>query len=83
MGRHFMAYEALSVSGLDVVFDNLMDGMAYITSYKGWKWNDVVHDIGMRLSDIAHQDMVVPVHHIEDIENVKKRGKIGIVLCSR
>ena len=81
MGRHFMAYEALSVSGLDVVFDNLMDGMAYITSYKGWKWNDVVHDIGVRLSDIAHQDMVVPVHHIEDIENVKKRGKIGIVLC--
>jgi len=30
-----------------------MDGMAYVTSYSGWKWTDVVHDIGMRLADIA------------------------------
>jgi len=81
MGRDFMAYEALSVSGLDCVFDHLMDGTAFITSYKGWKWNDVVHDIGIRLSDIHHQDMVVPVLRVQDIKNAKKNGKIGVVLC--
>jgi membrane dipeptidase len=81
MGRDFMAYEALSVSGLDVVFDHLMDGTAYITSYKGWKWNDVIHDIGIRLSDINHQDMVVPVYRVKDIRDAKKNGKIGVVLC--
>jgi membrane dipeptidase len=81
MGRDFMAYEALSVSGLDIVFDNLMDGTAYITSYKGWKWNDVIHDIGIRLSDISHQDLVVPVYKVKDIEDIKKNGKIGVVFC--
>ncbi|MGD0803124.1 MAG: membrane dipeptidase [Candidatus Bathyarchaeia archaeon] len=81
MGRDFMAYEALSVSGLDCIFDHLMDGTAYITSYKGWKWNDVVHDIGIRLSDIHHQNMIVPVLRVQDIMNAKKNGKIGVVLC--
>jgi membrane dipeptidase len=81
MGRDFMAYEALSKSGIDCVFDHLMDGTAFITSYKGWKWNDVIHDIGIRLSDIHHQDLVVPVLKVQDIKNAKKNGKIGVVLC--
>ena len=38
MGRDFTAYEALSKARLDCVFDHLMDGTAYITSYNGWKW---------------------------------------------
>jgi membrane dipeptidase len=60
MGRQFTAYEALSVSGPDCVFDNMMDGTAYITSYNGWKWMDIIHDIGIRFSDIHHQDLIKP-----------------------
>jgi membrane dipeptidase len=81
MGRDFMAYEALSVSGLDCVFDNLMDGTAYITSYMGWKWTDMIHDLGIRLSDIHHQRMVIPCFGVEDIKDAYENGKIALVLC--
>jgi len=81
MGREFTAYEALSTSGLDCVFDNLMDGTAYITSYSGWKWNDVVHDIGMRLSDIHHQAMVVPCLRVRDVRDAFEKGRVALVLC--
>ena len=36
-GRDVTGYEGLSVSGLDAVFDNLMDGTALVTSRAGWK----------------------------------------------
>jgi len=81
MGRDFLAYEALSISGIDCIFDHLMDGMTYITSYNGWKWNDVIHDIGIRLSDIHHQKMVIPCHNIDDIKKAHRDGKIALVLC--
>ena len=55
-GREHTAYEGLSVSGLDAVFDNMMDGLATITSNRGWKWGDIVHNIGMKVCDIEHQD---------------------------
>ncbi|TDQ38299.1 dipeptidase [Aureibacillus halotolerans] len=78
-GRDWTGYEGLSVSGLDVVFENFMDGTALITSQAGWKWNDVIHDLGIRYSDFAHQDMVVRAHTLEDIERAKKEGKIAFV----
>jgi membrane dipeptidase len=81
MGRDFTAYEALSVSGIDCVFDNLMDGTSYVTSYTGWKWTDVIHDIGIRLSDIHHQDMVTHCLNVDDIKAAHKKGKIAMVLC--
>ena len=81
MGRDFTAYEGLSVSGLDCVFDNLMDGTAYITSYMGWKWTDVVHDIGMRLCDLHHQSMAIHCLDIEDIRNAYRNGQIALVFC--
>ena len=79
-GRDFTGYEGLSVSGLDCVFDNLMNGTAMITSRGGWKWNDIIFDIGMRLSDIAHQDFVVHATSTADIENAKKNGQLAFVL---
>ncbi|MFQ6125937.1 MAG: dipeptidase [Candidatus Heimdallarchaeota archaeon] len=79
-GRWFTAYEGLSVSHLDAVFDNLMDGIATITSKHGWKWNDIVFDIGMRLSDIAHQDFVIRAERVEDILNAHEAGKCALVL---
>jgi membrane dipeptidase len=80
-GRQITPYEALSRSCLSCVFDNMMDGMSFITSKSGWKWDDVVHDIGMRLSDIAHQDMIIVGRRVDDILCAHKEGKIALVLC--
>lgn len=79
-GRDHTAYEGLAVSGLDCVFDAMMDGTAMITSRAGWKWEDVVFDIGMRLSDIAHQDMVELALTTEDIRRCKREGKVAFVV---
>ncbi|HEU4740462.1 MAG TPA: membrane dipeptidase, partial [Meiothermus sp.] len=79
-GRDWTGYEGLSVSGLDCVFDNLMNGTAMITSRSGWKWDDIIYDIGMRLSDIAHQDMVVLATTTEDIVRAKQNGQIAFVV---
>lgn len=81
MGRDFTAYEALSKARIDCIFDNLMDGTAYITSYSGWKWNDVIHDIGIRLCDLHHQSMVIHCKSVEDIKKSAKNGKIAMVLA--
>ena len=81
LGRNFTAYKALSQSGLDCVFDNMMDGTGYITSYMGWKWTDIIHDLGIRLSDIHHQEMVIPCLRVRDIHEAHRNGKIALVLC--
>ena len=78
-GRDWTGYEGLSKSGLDVVFENYMDGTAFITSNAGWKWNDVIHDLGIRYSDFAHQDMVIRANTIDDIYRAKKENKIAFV----
>jgi membrane dipeptidase len=78
-GRWFTAYEALSVSYLDGVFDNLMDGIATITSKRGWKWTDIIHDLGQRLCDIAHQDMVLRGERVSDIIKAHDTGKIAFI----
>lgn len=78
-GRDWTGYEGLSKSGLDVVFENYMDGTAFITSNAGWKWNDVIHDLGIRYSDFAHQDMVIRANTIEDIYRAKKEDKIAFI----
>lgn len=78
-GRDWTGYEGLSKSGLDVVFENFMDGTAFITSSAGWKWQDVIHDLGIRYSDFAHQDMVIKAETIEDIYRAKREGKIAFV----
>ncbi len=79
-GRDWTGYEGLSVSGLDCVFDNLMNGTAMITSKGGWKWDDIIYDMGIRLSDIAHQDMVKLALTTEDIIQAKKNGQIAFVI---
>jgi membrane dipeptidase len=79
-GRDWTGYEGLARSGLDVVFDNMMDGTAMITSRAGWKWDDVIFDIGMRLSDIAHQEMVFLATTTADLRRAKDEGKIAFVI---
>lgn len=78
-GRQPCAYEALSRSYLDCVFDNLMDGTCIIHSKSGWKWSEVLHDLGMRLCDLAHQDFVIRCEKVEDIYRAHREGKIALV----
>ncbi|PSR21039.1 MAG: diguanylate cyclase [Sulfobacillus acidophilus] len=79
-GRDFTGYEGLSRSKTDVIFDNMNDGTALITSKSGWKWDDILYDMGMRLCDFAHQDFVMVVRTIADIQQAYDSGRVGIVL---
>lgn len=79
-GRDFTGYEGLNASGLNLVFDNLLDGTSMITSRSGWKWHDVLYDLGMRLSDFAHQDLVRVIYRVSDIHEAKAHGQIGLVM---
>jgi len=78
-GRDWTGYEGLAVSGIDAIFDCLMDGTACITSKAGWKWDDIVWDLGMRLSDIAHQEMVIRAETSQDILRAKQNGQIAFI----
>lgn len=78
-GRDRCGYEALAYSHLDCIFDNMMDGTNIISSPGGWKWIDIIHDLGMRLCDIAHQDFIVHCKSVDDIFAAKKAGKIAMV----
>ena len=78
-GRDFTGYAGMAQSGLDAVFDCLMDGTATITSKAGWKWDDIIYDLGMRLSDIAHQDFIVRGETLADIKRAKENGQIAFI----
>src|SRR5688572_32144467 len=66
-GRDWTGYAGLAASDVDVFFENFMDGTALITSAKGWKWDDIVFDLGMRFSDLAHQDLVYRAERLADL----------------
>ena len=76
-GRMATAFDGLAASRWDAVFDNLMNGLCRIHSHSGWQWSDVIHDLGIRLCDLAHQDFVVPIRKVEDFQPTKDAGKVG------
>ena len=78
-GRQVTGYAGLARSGIDVVFENFMDGTALITSKAGWKWDDVVLDIGMRFSDIDHQALVYVARTMAEVTDAKPSGRIAFV----
>jgi len=78
-GRDFTGYAGMARSGLDAVFDCLMDGTATITSKSGWKWDDIIFDLGMRMGDIAHQEFVVRGESLDDIKLAKENGQIAFI----
>ena len=78
--RQRTGYQGLAESGMTAVFDNLMDGTACVTSQHGWKWDDIVLDIGMRRCDLAHQDFVRLADSLADIEQAHERGGLAVVL---
>jgi membrane dipeptidase len=78
-GRAMTAYDALAESNLDAVLDWHLDGVLRMHSKNGWKFSEVVHDIGMRAADIAKQDFVVRAESVEDIQRAREEGKVAIV----
>ena len=73
------AYAALADSWWDCVFDNFQDGACFITSKSGWKWEDVIYDMGMRLCDISHQDFIIKAEKVEDIHRAHREGRLALV----
>jgi membrane dipeptidase len=80
-GRAFTAYEFLSRSNLDAVFDWHQNGGLKVHSENGWKFSEVVHDVGMRAADIDHQEFVVRARTVDDIRRAHEEGRLAIVPC--
>lgn len=78
-GRVFTPYRFLAESNLDGVFDMHLDGLSGIYSREGWKWDDIVHDLGMRACDLAHQDFVIRAEGTDDIRRAHDEGRIALV----
>src|SRR5256712_10115698 len=78
-GRVLTGSAGMAQSGLDAVFDCLMDGTGTITSKAGWKWDDIIYDLGMRMGDIAHQDFVVRGESLDDIKRAKENGQLAFI----
>jgi membrane dipeptidase len=66
-------------SGMTVVFDNMMDGTACVTGNAPWRWLDIITDLGMRQADIAHQDDVIVIRTLADIDHAHRSGKVGLL----
>ena len=71
--RSVTGYAGLAAAGVDVVLEAFLDGMG------GWRWDDVVFDLGIRYSDLAHQDFVYRADRREDLDRAKPSGKCALV----
>ena len=80
-GREVTGYEGLSASSVDVVVDGMMAGAAFMTSRSGWKFADIVFDLGMRQCDVAHQGELQVVRHHSDFGLIKQSGNTGIIFA--
>jgi membrane dipeptidase len=80
-GREPTGYEGLARSGLTAVFDNGMDGTCCISSDAGWKYQDVLFDLGVRMADLAHQDFVIKAETLADIEHARETGRIAHIFA--
>ena len=80
-GREWYGFEGLAASGLDAVFENFLDGTTTITSRMGWKWTDVIHDLGMHFADVAHQSVVFVASSVDDILRARETRRIAMVPC--
>jgi len=78
-GRAMTAYDALAASNLDRVFDWHLNGVLRMHSKNGWKFSEVVHDLGIRAADIAEQEFVTRAGNVEDIHQAHEKGQVAIV----
>jgi membrane dipeptidase len=77
--RQHTGYAGLARSGMTAVFDNLMNGEGLITSTSGWKFDEVIYDLGMRLCDLAHQDYAIVGRCVGDILSAHRDGQLAVV----
>jgi len=78
-GRVETCYEGLAKSNVDGVFDHLINDYGTVRSPNGWQWDDTIYDLGLRLSDIAHQDQVIRCDGVDDIRRAHEEGKTAFV----
>jgi membrane dipeptidase len=77
--HEFTAFEELHRSGLTAVFDALF-GIIGTTTPSGWKWDDIVTALGMRLADLAHRSDVVVARTLEDLRTAQSSGRLAFIL---
>lgn len=75
----FFHYEGIAKSGVDVIFENFMDGISTITSKNGLKWNDVIYLLGMRYADIARQNTVYIARSYSDLVKAKRLKQTALL----
>ena len=80
-GREVTGFAGLRASVLDVVVDGMMAGAAFMTSRSGWKWTDVVFDLGMRQCDLDHQDLVRLIRRVSEIAPLRAKRQIAMVFA--
>jgi membrane dipeptidase len=78
-GRQHAAYAGMKASGVNIMFDNLMDGTACVTGSAPWRWNDIITDLGMRLADLAHAPGFALIKTVADIDAALAAGTVGLV----
>ncbi|MCM3729345.1 dipeptidase [Neobacillus cucumis] len=72
-------YEGLALSGVDVIFENFMDGISILTSTNGLKWDDVILTLGIRYCDMAKQTTAYLAKNYQDLLDAKKTDRIAIL----
>ncbi|MFJ7832168.1 dipeptidase [Peribacillus sp. NPDC097284] len=72
-------YKGLALSGVDILFENFMDGISILTSSNGLKWDDVILTLGIRYCDIAKQNTVYVAKDYQDLLVAKKTNRIAIL----
>jgi membrane dipeptidase len=78
-GRQHAAYAGMRASGVNIIFDNLMDGTACVTGSAPWRWNDIITDLGMRLADLAHAPGFTLIKTVADIDAAVRSRTVGLV----
>ncbi|MBM4186263.1 MAG: diguanylate cyclase [Gemmatimonadetes bacterium] len=76
-GRVSTGFEGLSQCHFDAIFDGLLDGILNFHSKHGWKWSEVVEDLGLRLCDLAHQDVVFHARTVADIHRAHAENRVA------
>jgi membrane dipeptidase len=76
-GRITTGFEGLSRGHWDAVFDGLLDGILNFHSKHGWKWSEVIEDLGLRLCDLAHQDVVFHARTVDDILRAHREDRVA------
>ncbi|AXI00224.1 diguanylate cyclase [Sporosarcina sp. PTS2304] len=75
----FFHYEGIAKSGIDIIFENFMDGISTITSKNGLKWDDVIYLLGMRYADIQRQNTVSIARTYDDLTKAKQLKQTALL----